>query len=339
MTQAMTSRRRHQLIALRTLLGLAGLGLGAFSATGTAAAAKGPAMTIGLASDDMEKAKRVGFDYVELGVKNFVKLSDDEFKAFQEKHKALGIPTPVGNNFIPVEIKVVGPEIDKAKQDEYVKKAFDRSKQLGLKIIVFGSGGARKVPDGFAKEEAYKQLVEFAKRIAPEAKKRGIVVAVEPLQSKETNIINTAAEGLKWVNDVKHPSFQLMVDFYHLSLEKEDPEILVTGKKAIKHIHIANPNKRAFPMSAEEFDYSVFFEKLKAIKYRGGISVEGRTSDYDNEAPKALAFLRGAVASGVKPPANPPPPATPAAPAAPAAPKATGPGSAPTPTTTAPAAK
>ena len=57
------------------------------------------------------------------------------------------------------------------------------AKELGLKIIVFGSGGARKVPEGFSQDEAYKQLVEFAKRIAPEAKKRGIVVAVEPLRS------------------------------------------------------------------------------------------------------------------------------------------------------------
>ena len=327
----------------RLLLGLSATTFALGVTAGSAAAAGKPAMTIGLATDDLEKAKRVGFDYVELGVKNFVKLSEEEFTAFQAKHKALGLPTPVGNNFIPAEIKVVGPEVDKAAQMEYVKTAFDRSKKLGLKVIVFGSGGARKVPDGFSKDEAYQQLVEFAKRIAPEAKKRGIVVAVEPLQSKETNIINSAGEGLKWVNDVKHPNFQLMVDFYHLSLEKEDPEILVTGKKQLKHIHIANPNKRAFPMSAEEFDYSVFFDKLRKIKYRGGISVEGRTSDYDNDAPKALAFLRAAVADGVKAPTNPPPPATPAAPSAPAAPApapkaSTAPGAV-TPTTTAPATK
>jgi D-psicose/D-tagatose/L-ribulose 3-epimerase len=299
-------------ISLLGSLGPAAFALATLVATTpAAAAAAAPKVTIGSCTEDLDKAKKAGFDYVELGVRNFAKLSDEDFAKYEEKHKAAGIPTPVGNNFIPSDIKVVGPDTDKAKQMEYVNKAFDRAKKLGLKTIVFGSGGARKVPDGFSQDEAWKQLVEFAKRIAPEAKKRGIVVAVEPLQKGETNTINSAAEGLKWVKAVNHPNFQLMVDFYHLSLESESPDILVTGKKNIKHFHIANPVGRKYPMSSEEFDYSKFFANLKKIGYRGGISVEGRTSDYDGEGPKALAFLRAAVAEGVKPPSTPPPPARP----------------------------
>ena len=72
-----------------------------------------------------------------------------------------------------------------------------------------------------------------------------------------------------------HPNFQLMVDFYHLSLEKEDPAILVSAKKNIKHIHIANPAGRMFPMSADEFDYSSSSPALKKAGYKGGVSVEG----------------------------------------------------------------
>ena len=215
------------------------------------------------------------------------------------------MPTPVANNFIPAELKVVGPAVDEAKVIEYVKTAFDRSKQLGIKTIVFGSGGARKVPDGFAKEEAQKQLISIAKKIAPEAKKRGIVVAVEPLQSNETNIINSAAEGLEWVKAVGHPNFALMVDFYHLSLEKEDPGILVSGAKYIKHFHIANPHGRVWPLSSDEFDYSGFFENVRKSRYKGGISVEGKTSKFDEEAPKTLAFLREATLAGPKPPSDP----------------------------------
>jgi D-psicose/D-tagatose/L-ribulose 3-epimerase len=285
---------------------------------GVARAASG--VKIGWCTDDFEKAKKAGFDYAELGVRNFAKLSDDEFAKLLEKHKAVGIPTPVANNFLPRELKVVGPAVDKKQEMEYVGKAFDRAQKLGIKTIVFGSGESRKVPEGFAKDEAFKQLVDFAKRIAPEAKKRGIVVAVEPLQTRETNIINTAAEGLKWVKAVGHPNFQLMVDFYHLSLEKEDATILVTAKDNLKHIHIANPNKRLFPQSADEFDYSAFFANLRKVKYQGGISVEGKANDFDAEAPKAIAFLRGAAESGVKPPVKPVPLIPPGPPATPAAP-------------------
>jgi D-psicose/D-tagatose/L-ribulose 3-epimerase len=291
-----------------------------------------PKPTIGYNTDDLEKAKATGFDYAEVRVRNFTQMSDEDFAKFLEMKKKVGLPTPVGNNFIPADLKLVGPDIDKDKQMEFVRKAFERAQKLGLKVVVLGSGGARKVPEGFSPDEAWKQLVDFAKRIAPEAKKRGVIVAVEPLQKRETNTVNTAAEGLKWVQAVGHPNFQLMVDFYHLSLEKEDPAILVTAKKHSNHIHIANPNGRRFPQSSEEFDYSTFFANLKKINYTGGISIEGGTKDYDNEAPKALTFLRDAAKSGVKAPVNPPPAAAPAAPAAPApaaAPAPTPPKSAP----------
>jgi D-psicose/D-tagatose/L-ribulose 3-epimerase len=314
------SLRRIAFSLLVSVLGLAVL-------TPSSVRAAQPKIKIGYNTDDVEKAKSFGFDYAELLVKNFTALSDEDFAKFLQKHKAVGLPTPVGNNFIPVELKLVGPEVDKGKQMEFVKKAFDRAQKLGLKVVVLGSGAARKVPDGFSADEAWSQLVDFAKRIAPEAKKRGIVVTVEPLQKGETNTINTAAEGLKWVQAVNHPSFQLMVDFYHLSLEKEDPAILLTAKKNIKHLHIANPYLRRFPMSSDEFDYSVFFGNLKKSGYQGGLTIEGKTEKLDEEAPKSLAFLRGAVSAGVKPPSGPTPPATPAprapAPAAPTAAKPT----------------
>jgi sugar phosphate isomerase/epimerase len=298
----------------RTIRILLGLLATALLAGNTASAQAAPKIRVGWCTNDLEKAKAAGFDYVELATKDFARMSDEDFAKLLERHKAVGIPTPVANNFLPRELKIVGPDAEKGRPEQlaYVGKAFDRAKQLGIKVIVFGSGGARKVPDGFAKEDAWKQLVDFAKAIAPEAKKRGIVLAVEPLQRGETNTINSAAEGLKWVQEVKHPNFQLMVDFYHLSLENEDPAILVKAAKNIKHFHIANPKGRTFPQGADEYDYSGFFANLRKMGFRGGISVEAKAANFDEQAPKAIAFLRGAIDKGVKPPA--PSAAAPAAP-------------------------
>jgi len=242
--------------------------------------------------DKLAETKAAGFDYAELGTRNIAKLSEEELAAALAKHKEVGLPTPVANVFLPNEMKVVGPSVDDKAVMEYVQKAFDRMSKFGVQIIVFGSGGARKVPDGFSKDEAFNQLVAFAKKIAPLAQQKGITLAVEPLKSQETNIINTAAEGLKWVKAVDHPNFRLMVDFYHLASEKEDPRILVEARDYIKHFHIANPNKRVFPMSATEYDYAGFFENLKKMGYRGRISVEAGTKNFAEEGPKALAFLR-----------------------------------------------
>jgi D-psicose/D-tagatose/L-ribulose 3-epimerase len=242
--------------------------------------------------DKLAETKAAGFDYAELGTRNIAKLSEEELAAALAKHKEVGLPTPVANVFLPNEMKVVGPTIDEPALLAYAEKAFDRMSKFGVQIIVFGSGGARKVPDGFSKDEAFNQLVAFAKKIAPMAQAHGITLAVEPLQTKETNIINSAAEGLKWVKAVDHPNFRLMVDFYHLASEKEDPKILVEARDYIKHFHIANPNKRVFPMNASEYDYAGFFDNLRRMGYHGRISVEAGTKNFTEEGPKALAFLR-----------------------------------------------
>ena len=176
----------------------------------------------------------------------------------------------------------------------YVKKAFARLSRLGTGIVVFGSGGARRVPEGFPKEDAFKQLVEFGKRIAPEARAQGLTIAIEPLRREETNIINSAAEGLELVKAIDDPNFQLMIDFYHLASEKEDPEIVVRAREHIRHLHMANPQGRVFPLVWTEYDYAPFFAKLREIGYDKRISVEASAKDFPSEAPQAIALLRRA---------------------------------------------
>jgi D-psicose/D-tagatose/L-ribulose 3-epimerase len=243
----------------------------------------------------LEVAKAVGFDYVELGVTEIAGVPDADFDAALERAKQIGIPTPNANLFLPSSMRLTGPEaVDPEQQLAYVKKAFARVARFGVKIVCFGSGGARRVPEGFAKEEAFKQLVAFGKRIAPEAKANGITVVIEPLRRQETNIINTTAEGLELVNAVGDPNFELLVDFYHLASEKEDPAIIVRAKEHIRHLHMANPQGRVFPLKWEEFDYAPFFKNLRDIGYAGRISVEASSKDVPTEAPQAIALLRKA---------------------------------------------
>jgi len=243
---------------------------------------------------NLEAAKAAGFDYVELSATEIAGLSDAEFAAAAARIKQVGIPTPAANLFVPQTIKVVGPDVDPARQAEYVKKVMSRLSTLGVQVLVFGSGGARRVPDGYSRDDAWKQLVDFSRRAAEEAKPYGITITIEPLRRQETNIINTAAEGLQLVNDVNHPNFQLMIDFYHLASEHEDPAIVIKAKDHLRHLHVANPQGRVFPQKWDEFDYAPFFANLKAIGYDKRISMEGSTTDLAAQGPVTVALLRKA---------------------------------------------
>ncbi len=243
---------------------------------------------------NLEAAKAAGFDYVELSTSEIAALSDSDFDRALERIRQVGVPAPASNLFLPAALKVTGPAIDRDQQMAYVKKAFARLQQIGITTVVFGSGGARLVPEGFPKDQAFQQLVEFGRRIAPEARARGITVAVEPLRPQETNIINSAAEGLDLVNAIGDPNFQLMVDFYHLASVKEDPAIILRARDHIRHLHMANPEGRIFPRASTEYDYQPFFAALRSIGYAGRISVEASTKDLPGDAPPAIALLRNA---------------------------------------------
>ncbi len=278
--------KRHGLVAL-ALMGIL---------TATHPTAQSRSVQVGYCTPlrNIDAAKAVGFDYVELSTSEIAGLSDVDFDQAAAHVRQVGLPVPVTNLFLPATLRVTGPEIDREQQMAYVRKAFARLERLGIGIVVFGSGGARRVPDGFPKDQAFQQLVEFGRRIAPEARARRITIAIEPLRREETNIINSAAEGLTLVNAIADPNFQLMVDFYHLASEKEDPAIIVRAREHIRHLHMANPEGRVFPRTWEEYGYAPFFAALKTIGYDKRISVEASTQDLPADAPLAISLLRRA---------------------------------------------
>jgi D-psicose/D-tagatose/L-ribulose 3-epimerase len=243
---------------------------------------------------DIDAAKTAGFEYLELGTSEIAALSDADYESASAHIKQLGLPVPVTNLFLPATLKVTGPEVDREAQIRYVRKAFARLSRLGTGIVVFGSGGARRVPEGFSKDEAFKQLVEFGRGVAVEASSHNITIAVEPLRRQETNIINSAAEGLELVNAIDHPNFQLMIDFYHLASEGEDPAIVLLAREHLRHLHMANPQGRVFPLSWDEYDYGPFFANLRRIGYDKRISVEASAKEFALDAPRAISLLRQA---------------------------------------------
>jgi sugar phosphate isomerase/epimerase len=196
--------------------------------------------------------------------------------------------------FLPSGLKVTGPGLDKGGQILYVRRALERLSRLGVHLVVFGSGGARQVPEGFSRQEAFEQLVDFGKRIAPEARSRNITIAIEPLRRQESNIINNTTEALAWVNAVNDPNIQLMIDYYHFQVEKEDPSAILQVKDHLRHLHMANPNGRVMPLKWDEYGYAPFFAVLRQIHYDRLISLEASTNNLQAEGPQSITLLRHA---------------------------------------------
>jgi D-psicose/D-tagatose/L-ribulose 3-epimerase len=262
------------------------------------AAQKTGAVRIGYCGgiSDIDQVRAAGFDYIELRTAEIANLPDADYDRLVERMKTTGFPVPTTYQFILGKMKITGPDINKDEEKAYFQKALDRVAKLGAHTVVVGSGTARQFPEGFSKDEAFRQLIDFFKRLGPEARKRQIVIAIEPLRRQESNIINSMGEGLQLVEAVNDPNIQLNLDFYHLESEKEDPAIILKAASHIAHVHMANPMNRVFPLKWDEYNYAPFFENLRKIGYDKEISIEGATKDFPSEAPRAIAFLHSAMA-------------------------------------------
>ena len=94
---------------------------------------------------------------------------------------------------------------------------------------------------------------------------------------------------------VNHPNIQLMIDYYHFSVEKEDPAVILKVKDHLRHLHMANPNNRVMPLQWEEFDYAPFFNVLRRIRYEKLIGLEASSNNLQVDGPKSIALLRRAL--------------------------------------------
>jgi D-psicose/D-tagatose/L-ribulose 3-epimerase len=233
----------------------------------------------------------IGFDYIELSLSDIVALPEPSFAALAQRLEKSGIACEACNNFFPARIRLTGPEARMEPAIEYACRALDRAARLGARVIVFGSSGAKNVPAGFPEPDAWRQIAALLRQLGPLAADHSITIAIEPINRLESNIVNLAAEGLRLVREVGHPNIQLLIDYYHLMMEMENPAIIQEAGPAIRHLHFAQVEGRLFPRKREA-SYARFFESLIASGYQGRCSIEAFTQDFAADARRALGVLR-----------------------------------------------
>ena len=248
--------------------------------------------------NNVELLQKSGSSFIEVGIRDFFipDKSDAEFELNLMKAKQTALPAFAGNSFYPGDMKLVGPDVDFTRILNYTEVVMRRAKRTGTKILVLGSGGARRIPDGFDSGVAQRQFVDLCKDIAKLGQKYDVTVVIEPLRKKETNFINTVREGLKIVKSVNHPNFRLLADFYHMACEGEDPEAIVEAGEELYHCHIAEEAGRTAP-GIKGDDFTPYLKSLRKINYKGCISLECNWKNLEDDVVDAVSEVRRQILS------------------------------------------
>ena len=229
-----------------------------------------------------------GFDFIECTVVSL--KAEDEFESILNDYLESPIPVEAFNVLLPGDLKIVGEHVDKERIKNYLSVALERVKRIGGEKVVFGSGGARKLPDGFSREKGEEQIVEFLQMVADVADPLDITIVIEPLNRKETNIINSVPEAVQYAKKVNRKSIKVLADFYHMDEEKEPLSNILENIEYIEHIHVADTGRLS--PGTGSYPYSEFVKQIQESKYDGRISIECKWNDFETEINDSLAFLK-----------------------------------------------
>ena len=202
---------------------------------------------------------------------------------------------PAANVLLPATLKCVGPDVDYARLDRYAGNVFRRANGIGMTLIVFGSAGARMIPEGFSATKAFEQYVDLLRRFGPLAEANGVTLVVEPLNRGECNLVNTVIEGAEAVRRANHPAVKLLVDIFHMLRNGESPDDIEKVGPLIRHAHVAENRDRAAPGTNGD-DFRPFLRALYRTGYNERLALEPIWTDLPRQLGPALAELRRQLA-------------------------------------------
>ena len=246
-------------------------------------------------ADNIDVVADAGFDYLEIGFAWLHGLSEEEYQQLLEKVKASRIGVEASNGMLPGDLKVTGPDVDETAIRAYLEKTFRRGQELGIKVVVFGSGAARRVPDGFPQDEAWRQIARYLTIVSEYCVKYGIDLAIEPLRRAECNIMNLVTEATLMSAMLNLPGIGVLGDTHHMLCGAEPYSAFGQAGKLLKHVHIGhsmgNEKGRDYPSPGDDGDYAEVFAALKEAGYEGRVSIEAKCEDIKTEAPLAFQVL------------------------------------------------
>ena len=223
----------------------------------------------------IEKVAALGFDCLEIACTPLPGDSEEQLKEIQRCAKANGIFLTAGH----------GPSAAQnlADPDEAVvknAKAFytDLLKRLEiLDIHTIGGGIYSYWPVDYTKEidkrSDWDRSVKNVREVGKVAQDRGVDYCLEVLNRFEGYLLNTAREGVAFVEQVDCPAVKLHLDTFHMNIEEDSMGGAIrTAGKHLGHFHTGECNRRV--PGKGRMPWHEIGTALKDIAYQGAVVME-----------------------------------------------------------------
>lgn len=174
--------------------------------------------------------------------------------------------TPEDVDIAHPDPEVRGPAVD------YYLRLLDFAAEVGAPLVsCHGAVGRVRAVSSY--QEEWQFYLEAVATIAGRAQVLGLRVAMELLNRYEAHLLNTAEDGLRFVEAIGASNVGLLLDAYHMNIE--EPDLALAIWKAGERLflfHAADSNRQA--VGRGHTDFVALMRALRAIGYPGDVILE-----------------------------------------------------------------
>lgn len=231
-----------------------------------------PILLRGDICSNLIQASRLGYHAIEVHTRETVRWDYPSIEKVMKEHNIKISAIITGRLCTEGKVNLID-DIPYVTQSaiEGMKQYIDMARSFHTDIVIGWAKG--RLPDSCNTSRYMERLAYHLGILDHYAKERGVRIHLEVINRYETNIFNTAAETLDFIEKNQLNNCFVHLDTFHMGIDETDPvaAIRLCGKK-LGYMHFAD-NSRCYPGSGQ-FDFRKILRALEDAGYNGYLSVE-----------------------------------------------------------------
>ena len=237
-----------------------------------------------------KKVADLGFDAIEIALEDPSQVDNIAVKKALDKY-----------HLKPIVCGAFGSTRDLTHEDpaiheqcfQYIEACLKCCKALGAKFVagpMYSAVGKTRMLSPEKRKAEWELAVRNLRKACEMAAQYDCYLALEPLNRFESDLVNTAKDVCRLVDDINHPAARIMLDSFHMNIEEADPyQAIVDAGARLIHFQISE-NHRGIPGSGTT-PWNDYRRGLDAIGYKGVVSIESFTPN-NQELAEAVCIWR-----------------------------------------------
>ncbi len=223
--------------------------------------------------DILYKAKEIGYDVIEIAVEDRDLI---DWSTLKRTSRDLDLKISVSGAFgMERDISSNQPEI-RANGLSYIVDCLEIASELGSPVFggpLYAAVGKTRLVSENQKIQERQWCLDNLHKAARRAEELGVILALEPLNRFETDMVNTVDQAISMVDEVGCRYLKILLDTFHSNIEEKNIPASIR-KLGSRLVHVqANENDRGTPGTGHT-DWTGIREALDDIGYQGSMVIE-----------------------------------------------------------------